>query len=327
MKAYQLEEFGGFDGIRPVNRADPRPGPQQMVVRIGAASLNYRDILILRKACPLPATQGVVPLSDGAGEVVAVGEGVRRVSRGDRVAAKYFPRWQGGDLTPDSGMEQFGCTRDGMLADHVLTEETALVKIPDHLSFAEAAALPCAGVTAWSALNGPRRIIPGETVLTIGSGGVALFATQFAKAFGARTIAVTSSAEKVARLRKLGVDEVIDRRSCPEWDRAIVDLTGGRGVDHVVETGTLETVHKSLAVCGWNAQITLVLAMGEGAINTAALRGLITLRCVFIGSRSGFEAMNRAIAHHRIHPVIDRNFAFDDALSAYEYFEARTHFG
>jgi NADPH:quinone reductase-like Zn-dependent oxidoreductase len=327
MKAYHLDQFDSLEGIVAHEDPMPLPGPKEAVVRVRARSLNYRDLLILHKLYPLPAAEGIVPLSDGAGEVVSVGEGTKRVSVGDRVAATYFPRWRDGRIEPEFGMEQFGCTHNGMLAEFFVADEQALVKVPEHLTFEEAATLPCAGVTAWSALNGPRRVLAGENVLTIGTGGVALFALQFAKIFGARTIAITSSAKKVELLRRLGADEVIDYRQNPDWHIAVRALTGGRGVDHIVETGSVDTLPKSLATCAWNAEVALVLALMKGTIDVAAMRGLYNARRLFVGSRASFEAMNRAITQHKLRPVIDRVFAFTEARAAYEHFEAKRHVG
>ena len=327
MKAYHIDGFGSLDGIVLRDDSMPKPGIREVVVRIHARSINYRDLLILNKLYPLPATPGVVPLSDGAGEVVAVGDGASRVAVGDRVSATYFPRWRDGRIEPELGMEQFGCTRNGMLSEFFVADEQALVKIPTHLSFQEAAALPCAGVTAWSALNGPRRVLPGENVLTIGTGGVALFALQFAKIFGARTIAITSSSKKAELLKKLGADEVVNYKENPDWHLAVRELTGGRGVDHVVETGSIETLPKSLSTCAWNAEVALVLALLGGSLDVAALRGLFSARRLFVGSRASFEAMNRAIETHKLRPVIDRVFPFGEARGAYEHFEAKRHVG
>lgn len=328
MKAYHLDKFGSLDGIvRHEDDPAPKPGAHEAVIRVRARSLNYRDLLILHKQYPLPGIQGIVPVSDGAGEVIAVGEGVTRVVVGDRVAGTYFPRWRDGRIEPELGMEQFGCTRNGWLTECVVADEQALVKTPADLSFEEAATLPCAGVTAWSALNGPRRVLPGETVLTIGTGGVALFALQFAKLLGARVIAITSSQEKTELLKRCGADGVIDYKKNPDWDRSVRDLTNGRGVDHVVETGSVETVPKSVATCAWNAEVALVLALLGGSVDVGAFRGLVTLRRLFVGSRATFEAMNRAIGQHQLRPVIDRVFPFREARAAYEHFEARRHVG
>lgn len=327
MQAYQLDRFAGSEGLVRHDRAVPQPGVGQALVRLYARSLNYRDILIANQRYPVPARSGVVPLSDGAGEVVALGEGVTAVAVGDRVAATYFPRWLDGRLNMTMGADQFGCTRDGMLAEFVVAEAAALVRLPQHLSFDEGCTLPCAGVTAWNALVGGRALSPGDVVLTIGTGGVALFAVQFAKLFGARVVALTSSPEKEALLRHLGADEVVDRKRRADWAVEVRRLTQGHGVDHVVETGAIDTLPHSLAVCATNAELALVAALGQGSLDASALRGLVTIRRVFVGSRASFEAMNRAIGQHRLRPVIDRVFPFADALQAYAHFEAKRHVG
>lgn len=327
MQLYQLDSLGATDGLRRHDRSVPEPGFGQVLVKVHARSLNYRDLLILHQRYPFPAAAGVVPLSDGAGEVAALGSGVIGWSVGDRVAATYFPRWQAGRLEWAMAAEQFGCTRDGMLADYVLADASALVAVPQHLSFEEACTLPCAAVTAWNALVGGRAVAAGDNVLVIGSGGVALFALQFAKVVGARVVAITSSAAKEATLRRLGADEVVDRSQHPQWAAEVRRLTEGRGVDHVVETGAIDTLPQSLTACAANAELALVAALGQGALDATALRGLVTIRRVFVGSRTSFEAMNRAITLHRIKPVIDRIFAFGDAGLAYEHFEGKKHVG
>jgi NADPH:quinone reductase-like Zn-dependent oxidoreductase len=300
-----------------------------VLVRVRAASINYRDLLILRGQYLIPCRPGTVALSDGAGEVVALGEGVTRAALGDRVSASYFPQWIAGALAMELAVDQFGCTRDGWLASHVLVPEQAVVKIPLHLSFEQAAALPCAAVTAWSALTGPRPVLPGETVLTMGTGGVALFALQFAKLFGARVLAITSTPAKVKVLEDLGADGVVNYTQTPAWERALRELTAGAGIDHVIETGTVETLPKSLACAATNAQVALVAALGasSGALQAKALAGLLTVRRVFVGSRASFEAMNRAIALHRLAPVIDRVFPFLEAAAAYRHFDTKQHVG
>ena len=210
MRAYHLDEFGSLSGLAVRDQTEPTPKPHEIVVRVRARSLNYRDLLILHGRYPVPAREGIVPVSDGAGEVVAIGEDVRRFAVGDRVAATYFPRWTDGQFGLELAIEQFGCTLDGMLADLAVVDEQALVDIPSHLSFEEAATLPCAAVTAWSSLTGPRRVLAGESVLTIGTGGVALFALQFAKVLGACVVAVTSSPAKAELLARHGADSVVD---------------------------------------------------------------------------------------------------------------------
>lgn len=327
MLTYRLQEPGSIAGLRRREEAVPEPGRGEALVRVRARSLNFRDLLILDQRYPVAARQGVVPLSDGAGEVVALGEGVTGLSVGDRVAACYFPKWQAGLLEMPMALDQFGCTRDGMLAEHVIADASALVRLPPHVSFDEAATLPCAAVTAWNALVGGRSVTPGQSVLTIGTGGVALFALQFAKLLGARVVALTSGAAKARRLRSLGADDVVDRQAHPQWSAEVRRLTQGAGVDHVVETGAIDSLPQSLAACAANAEVALVAALGAGSLDAAALRGLVTLRRVFVGSRASFESMNRAIAQHRLVPVVDRVFGFDQALQAYEHFAGRRHVG
>jgi NADPH:quinone reductase-like Zn-dependent oxidoreductase len=327
VRAYRLERFGGLDGIDAGEQPEPKPGAGEAVVRVEARSLNFRDALILENRYAVPATPGVIPVSDGAGVVVETGAGVTRVDVGDRVAASYFPRWRDGDFAIAAAMEQFGCTRDGMLAELVAVPAEALVPIPEHLSFEEAATLPCAAVTAWAAMTEPRAPLPSQTVLTIGTGGVALFALQFAKLFGARAVAVTSSAEKAALLEGHGADVVIDRTAIPDWERSVREATGGAGVDLVVETGSIETLPRSLASCAAGAHVALIAALGDAVLDARALSMPVTIRRSFVGSRAHFEAMNRAIAQHRLRPVVDRTFAFDGAKDAYAHFLEKRHVG
>jgi len=209
----------------------------------------------------------------------------------------------------------------------VVASEQAVVRIPAHLSFEEAATLPCAAVTAWCALLGPRPIVPGDTVLTMGTGGVALFALQFAKLFGARVIAITSTDDKAEFLERLGADHVVNYRSTPEWDSAIRDLTGGRGVEHVVETGALDTLPKSIGCTAAEGVVTVVAALGPGGLDARVFANPVTVRRTYVGSRAHFEAMNRAIELHALRPVIDRVFGFRDAKEAYRHFESRNHVG
>ncbi|WP_445229782.1 zinc-dependent alcohol dehydrogenase family protein [Duganella rhizosphaerae] len=327
MQTYELQQFGTFDGLIQHERPTPQAGAGQILVKVHARSLNFRDLLIVKQRYAVPARAGVVPLSDGAGEVVALGAGVTTFALGDRVTATYFPLWQDGRLNVLMGADQFGCTRDGMLAEYVLLDASSAVKLPAHLSFNEACTLPCAGVTAWNALVGGRALAPGDVVLTIGTGGVALFALQFAKLFGARVVAVTSSEQKAALLRGMGADEVVNRTVHADWATEVRKLTQGRGVDHVVETGSIETLPHSLAACAANAELALVAALGEGYLNASALRGLVTIRRVFVGSKASFETMNRAISQHQLHPVIDSVFPFAEARLAYAHFEAKQHVG
>ncbi len=307
---------------------EPRtPGRGEVAVAVHAASLSFRELLVLRDAYVLPVKPDVVPVSDGAGEVVAVGPGVRRVRPGDRVTAGVFPHWLDGPLEP-AYLPQLGGSLDGMLTELAVLPEDALVHVPDHLSYAEAATLPCAAVTAWNALTGDGRgIRPGQTVLATGSGGVSLFTLQFARLLGARVIATTGRAEKERRLRALGADHVVNYRETPDWSGVVRELTGGRGVDRVVDTaGTLEQSLRSVAVDGHLAFVGSV--SGDWPpIDPRVLFGVAaTVRALAVGSRAQFVAMNDAIAAHRLRPVVDRVFPFEEA-AAYAYYASARPFG
>jgi NADPH:quinone reductase-like Zn-dependent oxidoreductase len=326
MRVYRIAEFGAVEGIQARDEPAPVPGPGQVLVRLHARSLNRRDLQILHRAYPVKAHQNVVPVSDGAGTVLAVGDGVRAVAAGDQVLSTYFPRWRDGRFRPEFAQEQFGCTLDGMLADCVLADESAVVQIPPHLSFEEAATLPCAALTAWSALTGPRPVLPGETVLTIGTGGVALFAVQFALLMGARVAAVTAGKGRADLLWELGAHIVVDRTEHPDWEDAVRAQTDG-GVDHVVETGALETLPRSVASCAAGGHIALAAALGTGMLTATVLGAPVSIRRFYVGSRRALEAMLNAVSVHRLRPVIDVAFSFDEAREAYRYFAAGGHFG
>jgi NADPH:quinone reductase-like Zn-dependent oxidoreductase len=327
MRTFRIKQFGSVAGLLESQEPIPQPSAGQVLIRVRARSLNYRDSLILKQCYAIPAKPNIVPLSDGAGNIEALGTGIQGWLEGDRVCVSYFPKWSSGKLAMSMALDQHGCTRDGMLADYVLADAESLVRIPSPLSYEEGATLPCAGVTSWNALTGGRSLRPGENVLTIGTGGVALFALQFAKAMGARVIALTSSSAKGDFLKTLGADEVIDRTLHPQWANQVKSLTEGRGVDQVVETGSIETLPLSLASCAANAEVALVAALGKGSLDATAFGGLVNIRRVYVGSRADFEQMNLAICLHNIKPHIDRVFLFKLAGQAYEYFEARRHVG
>jgi len=331
MKAYHIDRFGSVGGIVRRSSEDPQPGLKEVLMRVRASSLNYRDLMVLKGGGRGPTKIGVVPLSDGAGEVAAIGEGVTRVKIGDRIAGCFHPRWFGGPIKPDYLTDRLGANLNGMLAEYAVFNEEAVVLLPGHLSFEEVATLPCAAVTAWVALTGHRRVTAGDTVLTQGSGGVAVFALQFARVLGARVIATTSTAEKAERLKALGASEVVNYRETPDWDANVRELTDGRGVDCVVEIGgpgTIAMSLKALAVGGHVSLIGASLSSSGTGLDPLLLTGRgITLRSISVGSRADFEAMNRAIALHRLRPVIDRTFPFAEAKAAYRHFEGRGHFG
>jgi len=329
MKSYHVTYGGGIDSLVLREHDIPKPGPGEVLVRVRATSLNARELMILRGDYPLPVKPDVVAVSDGAGEVAGVGEGVTRVKVGDRVAASLFPLWLDGPFSFDLA-PQIGGSLDGMLTEFAVFSEQSLVLIPDHLSFEEAATLPCAGVTAWHALTGGRPPVPGDTVLTLGSGGVSLFGLQFAKLYGARVIATTSTDEKADRLKALGADDVVNYRTDSDWHTAVRKLTGGRGVDYVIEVGGAGTLQNSLKSVAVQGQISWVgvLATGEPSISFSALRSAFAnLRFIAVGSRAQFIAMNRAIAVNRLKPVIDRVFPFDEAVDAFRYYQAGKFFG
>jgi NADPH:quinone reductase-like Zn-dependent oxidoreductase len=331
MQAYRIERFGSVDGIELRSSDDPRLGLREVLMRVRASSLNYRDLMVLKGGGRGPTKPGVIPLSDGAGEVAAIGDGVTRVKVGDRIAACFHPRWFGGPIRPEYLTDRLGANLDGMLAEYAVLSEEALVHIPGHLSFEEAAALPCAAVTAWVALTGHRRVTAGDTVLIQGSGGVSVFALQFAQILGAQVIATTSTAAKAERLKALGAAEVINYTETPNWDEKTRELTGGRGVDCVVEIGgpgTIAMSLKALAVGGHVSLIGASLSSSGTGLDPLLLTGRgITVGSISVGSRTDFEGMNRAIEMHRLHPVVDRAFPFAEAKEAYRHFEGRGHFG
>jgi NADPH:quinone reductase-like Zn-dependent oxidoreductase len=328
MKSYHGESGGGIASLVAKDHPAPQPGHREVLMRVRANSLNAREFSVLAGTYPLPVKPDVVMCADGAGEIVAIGPSVSRAAVGDRVVAAMFPDWSNGPIEPQYGA-QLGGSLDGLLTEYVVLHEDAVVRIPDHLSFEEGATLPCAGVTAWNALTGGRPLQAGHTVLTLGSGGVSLFALQFAKMFGARVIATTSSDAKASRLRALGANDVINYRTTLDWHIVVRDLTNGRGVDQVVDIGggTLEQSIKSVALDGLVNFIGR-LSDQSTAIDLNVLYGAAaTVRVVFAGNRAHFTAMNRAIAVNGLKPIIDRVFPFEEAIQAFRYYETGEAFG
>ncbi|MGN9843589.1 zinc-dependent alcohol dehydrogenase family protein [Nonomuraea sp. H19] len=322
MRSYHLTSGAGLDGLEMRKHEDPVPGPGQVLVAVRAASLSFRELMVLRGDYVLPVKPDVVPISDGAGEVVAIGPDVRAARVGDRVTATLFPSWQDGPFGVQH-LPQLGGSLDGMLTELAVLGENALVPIPEHLSYEEAATLPCAAVTAWNALtgDGDGGLRPGHALVTQGSGGVSLFALSFAKALGARVIATTSGPAKAARLSELGADEVIDYQAMPDWPAKVLELTGGQGADRVVDVaGLLEHSLRAVAMGGHVACVGFVSGTAQPIDPRALFASGATVRAVAVGSRAQFVAMNRAIAVNRLRPVIDRVFAFDEALEAYRYY-------
>jgi NADPH:quinone reductase-like Zn-dependent oxidoreductase len=278
----------------------------------------------------MPVRDNIVPLSDGAGEVIAVGPGVTRVKVGDKVAGCFFQRWRGGEPSLDVQASALGGSIDGMLADYAVLEEDGVVKIPAHLSVQEGATLPCAAVTAWHAMMHHARLVAGQAVLLQGTGGVSIFALQFAHAMGVVAVITSSSDDKLARANTLGAAATVNYKTTPEWDKAAVAFTGGRGVDHVVEVGGQGTLARSFGAIRIGGKISMIGGLSGAAteLNPALiLARRANVQGISVGSTEMFEAMNAAIAANRIKPVIDRVFPFDEAPDAYRHMAAGAHFG
>ena len=329
MKLYHIAAEFGIDELKLVEKNVPKPGHGQILVKMRAASINYRDILVIEGKyshnLPLP----LVPFSDGAGEVVEVGADVSRWKAGDRVLGTFFAKWIGGRVPDEVAKSARGGAIDGVLSEYVLFEEDGLVAIPDHLTFAEGATLPCAALTAWHGLRSGDMTC-GQTVLTLGTGGVSVFAVQFAHAAGARVIGTSSNDEKLARLKELGVDDIINYRTIPDWEEKVLEFTDGVGVDIVVEVGGAGTLAKSLRAVRVGGHISLigVLTGSTGEVNPLpAIMKNICIQGIFVGSREMFEAMARAVTLHQIRPIIDRTFPFAEAKVALKHMVSGAHFG
>ncbi len=330
MRAYQIQDQFGLKNLKLVERDDPTPGPHQVVLNLHAASLNFRDWLMVighyNAKQPLP----LIPLSDGVGVVESIGSHVSSVAVGDRVAGIFAQSWLAGE--PDQSILQHtvGGPIDGMLAERVVLNETGVVPVPAHLTDEEAATLPCAAVTAWSALFERRPVRPGDTVLIQGTGGVSIFALQFAKLAGCRVAVISSNDERLERCKQLGADFTHNYKSEPAWDKAMRDWTDGVGVDRVIEVGGQETFGRSLKAVRHSGVIAMIgiLSGNRGDIDLVPiLMRRIDVQGIFVGSRATFVEMNRAIADAQLRPVIDRVTAFEDAPTAFEQLSRGGHFG
>ncbi len=330
MRAYQIQDQFGLPNLKLVERADPTPGPHQVVIKLSAASLNYRDWLMVNghynPKQPLP----LIPLSDGVGVVETVGSHVSSVAIGGRVAGIFAQNWLAGE--PDQSVLQHtvGGPLDGMLAERVVLNETGVVSVPAHLTDEEAATLPCAAVTAWSALFERRAVRPGDTVLIQGTGGVSIFALQFAKHAGCRVAVISSNDERLERCKQLGADFTHNYRSHPNWDKAMRDWTNGVGVDRVIEVGGQETFGRSLKAVRHSGVIAMIgiLSGNRGDIDLVPiLMRRIDVQGIFVGSRATFIEMNRAITDAQLRPMIDHVTTFEDAPAAFEQLSRGGHFG
>jgi NADPH:quinone reductase-like Zn-dependent oxidoreductase len=329
MKVYEIRDGFGLDALRLADRPEPQPGRGEVLVKVRAASLNYRDLLVVKGVYNPKMNLPRVPCSDAVGEVVACGSDTGRVKTGQRVAGLFMPKWLEGELTDAKGRSALGGSVDGLLAEYAVLPEDAVVAVPEHLTDEEAATLPCAAVTAWNGLVHAGGVKPGETVLVQGTGGVSLFALQFARLAGARVLATSSSDEKLARVKALGASDGINYRATPEWGETVRQLTGGRGVDHVIEVGGAGTLAQSLRAVRTAGHVALIgVLSGYGQFNPLPIlmKG-VRVTGIYVGSRDMFEAMNRAIALHHLRPVVDRVFPFAQAVEAFRYLESAAHFG
>lgn len=326
MRAYRLSG-GAIDDIKCAEEERPVPGPGQVLIKIRNCSLNFRDLLqMMTPGVPEIAKENpFIPTSDGAGDIVEIGGGVSRVAVGDRVMGNFHPGWIYGPAGNADYSQALGGLADGMLSEYRVLHENAVVPIPDYLTYAEAATLPCAAVTAWNALQTVR---PNETVLLLGTGGVSIFALQIAHAAGARVIITSSSDEKLAKARAMGADETVNYSTHPEWQEEVLRLTGGKGADHVVEVGGGGTMPRSVEASAVGGSIHVIGVLTQGTLDTVHLiLKSLTMRGVLVGSREHFEDLCRFLEQHRIRPAIDKVFGFDDAQDAYRYLQSGSHFG
>lgn len=331
MRVFQIEGDWGMENLNLSRRPEPTAGPGQVLVRMKASSLNYRDLVVPGRGYgSYTGNLPLIPVSDGSGVVSAVGDGVTRVAVGDRVCPSYFQRWISGEPDLERLTQSLGGPIDGTMTETMCLSEQGVVKVPDHLSDVEAASLPCAALTAWSALTMNGGTKPGDRVLVQGCGGVALFAVQFAKLLGAHVTVITSSEERMERVRQMGADAVVNYRAVPEWAKATRDITAGRGYDLIVELGGEKTLPQSLR-CIRPGGVIAMIGILSGSSMATALGLIITrqvrLQGVTVGNRDGFEAMMRAIQQHKLKPVVDRTFAFEELKDAMAYLKSGVQFG
>ncbi len=328
MKVAALKKPGGLENIIIEERADPQPGAGEVLMRCRASSLNFHDFAVV--AGMIPTEEGRIPMSDGAGEVVAVGAGVTRFKSGDRVVSTFFPGWHSGPPGTADFTKVPGDGMDGFAAELVAMPQDAFTRVPEGYSDAEAATLPCAALTAWRALMVEAKVKPGDWVLTQGTGGVSIFALQFAKAAGCRVISTSSSAEKLDRLKTLGADHLINYKETPEWGKKALEITGGRGVDEVVEIGGPGTLTQSIHATRIDGHISLigVLTGISGEVPTALLfQRNVTLKGITVGSRAHQDDMIAAIEANGIRPVISDHFPLDQLAGAFAHQASQKHFG
>ncbi|MBJ9963213.1 zinc-dependent alcohol dehydrogenase family protein [Burkholderia seminalis] len=331
MHAWQIKPGDGIAGLRRIDATQRPVGPTDVVVKIHSASLNYRDLMFARGDYLGIGTEALIPVADGAGEVVEIGRDVTRFKPGDRVINTYFPRWIDGPVTPQKVSGSAGSHFDGVLAERFVSDEAALVAIPPHLDYDEAATLSCAGITAWNALFVDGGLAPGATVALLGTGGVSIIALQLAHAAGLRTIVTSSSDAKLERARALGADATINYRTAPEWQHEVLRVTDGAGADLVVEVGGRDTLPRSVAATKMGGIVSVIGGLSSFGGPELGLLSLIggarRLHGFMVGSRAMLDDVVRLVAAKRIKPVVDRVFGFDEAPQAYAYLQSGQHFG
>lgn len=329
MKLYQIPDFG-IDKLEIVERDVPKPSANEVLVRMTAASINFRDLMVAKGVYNPKLRRPMIPLSDGVGVVEDVGRAVTRWKRGDRVAGIFMQSWLEGPVTAEKAKSALGGSLDGVLAEYVCLNEEGLVSTPPSLTDEQAAALPCAAVTAWHALFEHTRPVPGDSVLLQGTGGVSIFALQLAHAAGLRTVITSSSDEKLSRAKELGATHLVNYRAKPEWDKEAREITGGVGVDHVVEVGGSGTVKLSLRAVRSGGAISLIGALSgaEPSVDPRSiLMNSVRVQGIYVGSRLMFERLNKAIEFHRIQPVVDKVFPWTEYPAALRHMESASHFG
>jgi NADPH:quinone reductase-like Zn-dependent oxidoreductase len=335
MQAYSVTHFG-FEYLQRTSLPQPQMAPGTVLIKVRAVSLNYRDLMVVKGLYNPKMSLPRIPCSDGAGEVIAVGDGVSRVGVGDRVCGIFMQRWLDGPLTAEKSKQALGGDADGMLTEFIVLHQDGVVRFPEHLSYEEAATLPCAGVTAWNALQyggDPKSPVrSGETVVIQGTGGVSIFALQFARLLGARVIGTSSSDEKLARAYSLGLSAGRNYRSSPEWSRWVAEVTDGKGADRIIEVGGAGTFGQSLRAASVGGMVAQIGVLSGGTTSdpvalTPILHKQLRVQGIYVGSRAMFEEMNAAITKAKLHPVIDRVFGFDEAREAFLHMQSGSHFG
>jgi len=330
MKVFEIQGGFGLEHVRSVEREIPVPGPEEVLIRLRAVSLNSRDLGVIDGFYDPNLNMPLIPVSDGVGEVVGMGERARKFKPGDRVSAIFTQSWIAGEPTQANWASTLGYPLQGLLAEYAVLPEEGLVRVPEHLTDEEAAALPCAGVTAWHAVVEEGRVHAGDTVVVQGTGGVSLFALQFAKLHGAKVIITSSSDDKLERAKSLGADYGINYKLTPDWDKAVLEQTNGRGADHILELGGAATLNRSISALKVGGRISIIGLLSGARAELDIVPALIRkarLQAINVGSRSMFEKMNRAIEQSGLRPVIDRVFPFEQSIEALRYLGQGAHFG